>query len=126
MDRGGNSCVARHNTLLGGERTRTSHTRALTKIQDHLPVGMVILCLQVPKDVFPNYQYMTLRMIWNLVLVLTGSSLPTSPVHSPIRQGERSAHVFRAAVAHAVDLSAWQTLQAFGIFKASVVAGVTK
>ena len=29
-------------------------------------------------------------------------------------------------MAHAVDLSAWQTLQAFGIFKASVVAGVTK
>ena len=27
-------------------------------------------------------------------------------------------------MAHAVDLSAWHTLQAFGIFKASVIAGV--
>jgi hypothetical protein len=48
-----------------------------------------------------------------------------SPNHSATRQGERSAHVLRAAVAHAVDLSEWQTLQAFGIFKASLVAGVT-
>ena len=35
--------------------------------------------------------------------------------HWATRQGERSVHVFSAAVAHAVDLSAWQTLQAFGI-----------
>jgi len=42
------------------------------------------------------------------------------------RQGERSAQVFRTVLAHAVDLPAWQTLQAFGIFKASVVDGVTK
>ena len=49
-----------------------------------------------------------------------------SPDYSATRHGERSAHAFREAVAHAVDLSAWQTLQAFGIFKASVMAGVTK
>lgn len=28
-------------------------------------------------------------------------------------------------MAQAVDLSEWQTLQAFGIFKASLIAGVT-
>jgi hypothetical protein len=52
--------------------------------------------------------------------------IASNPVHSATRQGERSAHVFRAVLAHAVDLSAWQTLQAFGIFNASVVTGVTK
>jgi hypothetical protein len=43
-------------------------------------------------------------------------------IHS-IRHGERSAHVFSAPVAHVVVLSAWQTLQAFGIFWESVIAG---
>jgi hypothetical protein len=47
------------------------------------------------------------------------------PHHSATRQGERSAHVLSAVVDQAVDLSAWQTLQAFGIFKASLIAGVT-
>ena len=42
------------------------------------------------------------------------------------RQGERSVQVFSAVVAHAVSLSVWQTLQAFGIFVASVCAGDTK
>jgi hypothetical protein len=43
-----------------------------------------------------------------------------------MRQGERSVHVFNAADAHAVSLSVWQTLHAFGIPNASVCAGVTK
>jgi hypothetical protein len=65
-------------------------------------------------------------MIWNLVFGVDWIIVASSPLHSAMRQDERSVHVFRAAVAHAVDLSEWQTLQAFGIFKASVVAGVTK
>jgi hypothetical protein len=36
--------------------------RFLNALSFKAPAGMVILCLQVPKDVFPNYQYMTLRM----------------------------------------------------------------
>src|SRR6185295_16677067 len=51
---------------------------------------------------------------------------PGRASHSATRQGETSAHVFNAAVAHAGALSVWQTLQAFGIFKTSLVAGVTK
>ena len=43
-----------------------------------------------------------------------------------MRHGERSTQVFNAAFAQAGDLSVWQTLQAFGIFNAPVVAGVMK
>jgi hypothetical protein len=43
-----------------------------------------------------------------------------------MRQGERSAHVFKAAVAQAVVLSAWQRLQALGICNDSVMAGLMK
>src|SRR4029078_6196899 len=49
-----------------------------------------------------------------------------TPVQGDRRQGERSDQVFRAAVAQAVVLSVWQTLQALGIFRASVWRGVTK
>ena len=50
----------------------------------------------------------------------------SSPRHSAAHQGERSAQDFKAVAAHAVDLSAWHTLQAFEILKASAIAGVTK
>ena len=46
--------------------------------------------------------------------------------HFPSRHGDRPVHVVKASVAHLVDLSVWQTLQAFGIFKLSLIAGVTK
>ena len=42
------------------------------------------------------------------------------------RQGERSLQLRSAAVAHAVVLSVWQRLQAFGIFIVSVCVGQTK
>ena len=41
-----------------------------------------------------------------------------------IRQGERSLHPFSASVAQAEVLSVWHRLQAFGIFIASLAAGV--
>jgi hypothetical protein len=41
-----------------------------------------------------------------------------------MRHGDRSVHPFKAAVAHPVDLSIWQRLQALGTFKVSVVVGV--
>ena len=50
----------------------------------------------------------------------------SSTPHSAVRQGERSVHDFKAVVAQEVDLSVWQTLQAFGILKESLSAGVTK
>src|SRR5579884_1783806 len=46
--------------------------------------------------------------------------------HSAMRQGERSRQFFKASEAHAVDLSLWQVLQAFGTFRVSVLAGVMK
>jgi hypothetical protein len=45
-------------------------------------------------------------------------------LHCATRQGERSPQVFKAAVAHSVDLSLWQTLHGLGIFNASVSAGL--
>lgn len=41
-----------------------------------------------------------------------------------MRQGDRSSQPFNASVAHAVVLSVWHRLQAFGIFIASLCAGV--
>ncbi len=41
-----------------------------------------------------------------------------------MRQGDRSFQPFNASVAHAVVLSVWHRLQAFGIFNASLSAGV--
>jgi hypothetical protein len=41
-----------------------------------------------------------------------------------IRQGDRSRQPFNASVAHAVVLSVWQRLHAFGTFMASLSAGV--
>src|SRR4029078_4893378 len=41
------------------------------------------------------------------------------------RQGERSVQVLRAAVAQTAVLSAWQTLHALGIFRASASEGET-
>ncbi len=46
--------------------------------------------------------------------------------HRAMRQGDRSGQAFRAAVAHSIDLSVWQIVQAFGIFSLSVSLGVTK
>src|SRR5262245_62307925 len=42
------------------------------------------------------------------------------------RQGERSFQFLSTSLAHAVVLSVWQRLQAFGIFRASLSAGVMK
>jgi hypothetical protein len=41
------------------------------------------------------------------------------------RHGERSGHFLSSPAAHSGDLSAWQTLQAFGTFDFSVSAGGT-
>src|SRR5215469_12149077 len=54
------------------------------------------------------------------------SNRTSSTRHRTMRQGDRSGQVFKEAVAHSVDLSVWQTVQAFGIFSASVSPGVTK
>src|SRR6185312_8135096 len=43
-----------------------------------------------------------------------------------IRHGETVDQPFSASAVHAVDLSLWQTLQAFGTFSESVSRGVTK
>ena len=49
--------------------------------------------------------------------------MPCTTFYS-IRQGERSGQCRRASVAQAVDLSAWQDVQALGILYLSVMAGV--
>jgi hypothetical protein len=43
-----------------------------------------------------------------------------------MRQDENSGQLFRASVAHAVDLSAWQVVQGLGILYLSVKAGLMK
>ena len=51
------------------------------------------------------------------------SRATTVLIYWAMRHGERSLHVFMAAVAHIVVLSEWQLLQAFGMCRASVMAG---
>jgi len=51
-----------------------------------------------------------------LEVVIPGRYLAT-------RHGENSGHFFSSPIAHSVDLSAWQVLHEFGIFRESVSTG---
>jgi hypothetical protein len=88
--------------------------------------------LAAAKFYFPKFParafsfYCTIRFPVSSLRILKFICSRFSAAHCAIRQGEWSVQDFRAVLAHAVDLSAWHTLQAFGIFKASVIAGVTK
>src|SRR6266849_9638354 len=63
---------------------------------------------------------------WELQATALLRNLDARLNYCDMRHGDRSVHPFKAAVAHPVDLSIWQRLQALGTFRVSVVVGVMK